>query len=351
MLAVYKACILINTQYQLHTHSATLEEKIMAIAGVLLALCCMISVGWASGSSLRFLAVGDWGGLPSKPYTTHIETSVAHAMGQTAAKYQTKFTLALGDNFYYDGVKHVDDARFHETFENVYTDKALQTPWYIVAGNHDHRGNVDAEIEYSKKSHRWNFPHYYYPLQFSIPGSQATVSILMLDTIQLCGNTKHDLAGDQPQGPADIKVANAQWDWLEENLKNNKASYIIVAGHYPVISIAEHGPTKCLTQKLMPMLYKYKVTAFFSGHDHNLQHLQHTQSGVPVDYFVIGSGNFVVTSTAHHSAVPSGSLKYHGADKHNGGFAYIEATPQAMTLSFISGSGAHLYSHSMKPRK
>ncbi|XP_013379887.1 tartrate-resistant acid phosphatase type 5 isoform X1 [Lingula anatina] len=311
-----------------------------------------INIGWASDSSLRFLAVGDWGGLPSKPYTTHIETSVAHAMGKTAAKYQTKFTLALGDNFYFDGVKDVDDTRFKDTFENVYTDKALQTPWFLVAGNHDHRGNVSAQIEYSNKSKRWNFPNYYYPLHFTIPGSNATVSILMLDTIQLCGNTIHDKLGDQPQGPKDIEKANTQWQWLESSLENNNASFIIVAGHYPVISIAEHGPTSCLVETLMPMLYKYKVTSFFSGHDHNLQHLQVNQSNVSVDYFVIGSGNFVDPSTAHVSKVPSGSLKYHWANiLKPGGFAYIEATPQTMTLSFIQGDGTYLYSHSMKPRK
>ena len=50
-----------------------------------------------------------------------------------------------------------------------------------------------------------------------------------------------------------------------------RAEYLIVAGHYPVWSIAEHGPTKCLLQDLKPMLHKYKATSYFCGHDHNLQ--------------------------------------------------------------------------------
>jgi hypothetical protein len=29
-------------------------------------------------------------------------------------------------------------------------------------------------------------------------------------------------------------TANVQWTWIEDQLKNSKADYILVAGHYPV---------------------------------------------------------------------------------------------------------------------
>lgn len=56
--------------------------------------------------------IGDWGGLPYIPFTTEIEKAVAQQMGKFAAKNNVEFVLALGDNFYYDGVKDSGDPRF-----------------------------------------------------------------------------------------------------------------------------------------------------------------------------------------------------------------------------------------------
>ena len=65
-----------------------------------------------SEDSLRFLALGDWGGLPFWPYATPLEKAVGEQMGRIAKTNKTSFTVALGDNFYFDGVKDVEDKRF-----------------------------------------------------------------------------------------------------------------------------------------------------------------------------------------------------------------------------------------------
>ncbi len=49
------------------------------------------------------------------------------------------------------------------------------------------------------------------------------------------------------------------------------APYLIVSGHYPIYSIAEHGPTACLVDRLRPLLHQYQATTYLCGHDHNLQ--------------------------------------------------------------------------------
>lgn len=131
-------------------------------------------------AQLNFMILGDWGGQPVAPYTTDAEREVAEQLGKTAASVGSQFTLALGDNFYDTGVKDVHDPRFQETFEvstmldlfpyfilplcaqKVFTAEALQSRWYVICGNHDHYGNVSAEVAYTKLSQRWYMPDLYY---------------------------------------------------------------------------------------------------------------------------------------------------------------------------------------------
>ncbi|CAC5401096.1 ACP5 [Mytilus coruscus] len=314
-------------------------------------------------------------------------------MGALTSTYGTQFNLALGDNFYFDGVKTVSDARFKETFDKVFTDPSLQkTPFYLVAGNHDHNGNVSAQIAYSKVEDRWNFPDYYYKLNFPIPGSQMSVDIIMIDTILLCGNSDHDFLGKQPKGPANQKVADDQLTWIEKQIQTSNASYLLVAGHYPVYSIAEHGPTDCLINilscllgcwtfsivaghyllvaghypvysiaehgptdclidKLLPTLQKYKITAYLSGHDHNLQHLLVTRPGLKMNFFVSGGANFADKSNKHKNKVPDKSSKFFWAEEsQHGGFAYVEALTTNMTWTFVNGESKNLYQYVLYPR-
>ena len=73
---------------------------------------CSIILGCLTVDSLRFLVLGDWGGLPDWPFRTLVEQNVAKQMAAVTKTYGTKFNLALGDNFYYDGVTAVNDGRF-----------------------------------------------------------------------------------------------------------------------------------------------------------------------------------------------------------------------------------------------
>ena len=131
-------------------------------------------------------------------------------------------------------------------------------------------------------------------------------------------------------------------------------------------SVAEHGPTDTLVQKLKPLLEKYNVTAYMCGHDHNLQHI--TDSGI--QYYVTGAGHLIDPSTAHRVCycskisgqsgeillfhivvfassqddIPHDSLKYYYGpvskhDKAMGGFALVNADETTLTVTYIDYKG------------
>ncbi|XP_041454392.1 tartrate-resistant acid phosphatase type 5-like [Lytechinus variegatus] len=333
-----------------HTVRASLYTS--CILFVLVSLQGSYSAYLGQKNSLNFMVLADWGGQPNYPFYTTCEEYVAKQMGDLASNYATQFVLALGDNFYYDGVQSVTDPRFNETFENVFTADSLQVPWYVVAGNHDWHGNVTAQILYSNVSKRWNFPSLYYLVRYQIPSTQEMVSFIMIDTVSLSGTTDDSNVLQQPTKPKDLFLVEKQFSWIEDQLKATmNDTYVIVAGHYPVWSIAEHGPTELLVDRLRPLLIKYNVNAYFSGHDHNLQHIREDNSSV--EYFVIGSAHEVDPSVAHKKDVPENWVKFHYADESSlGGFAYMEATTSGMDFTFADGrAGKSLYHATIKPRK
>jgi uncharacterized protein YneR len=65
-----------------------------------------------SSDSVRFLVLADWGGSPYPPFTTGVQVRVAHQMALKAEKEKVSFVLALGDNFYMNGVVGFYDERF-----------------------------------------------------------------------------------------------------------------------------------------------------------------------------------------------------------------------------------------------
>ena len=59
-------------------------------------LLFLSSVLVVRGDELRFLVLGDWGGIELWPYTTIYERAVSKSMGKIAENLGTQFTVALG---------------------------------------------------------------------------------------------------------------------------------------------------------------------------------------------------------------------------------------------------------------
>lgn len=70
--------------------------------------------------------------------------------------------------------------------------------------------------------------------------------------------------------------------------------WTIVMGHWGVYSFAGNADTPELIDMLDPMLQKYKVHAYFNGHDHSMQHVRKvndTDDSVR-NFFISGAGGY-----------------------------------------------------------
>jgi tartrate-resistant acid phosphatase type 5 len=201
-------------------------------------------------------------------------------------------------------------------------------------------------------------PDYNYTISAKIDdGVVDLVKIIMLDTVLLCGNSGLDWELHKTpkfQSLGDFKRSKSYFDWLENELiEAEDYPYVIVAGHFPVWSIAEHGPTQCLVDRLRPLLHKYRVSAYMCGHDHNLQHISDNYLNHTVEYLLSGASNFVDNSTENINSIPEGSLKFHWADTTqivNGGFGLARINQQNMTFTFYESNGKELHQTVIKPR-
>jgi hypothetical protein len=124
-----------------------------------------------------------------------------------------------------------------------------------------------------------------------------------------CPQTDPSIGGASENAAAwshDVFAAR-QYAWLEHELSTSNADWKVVVGHYPVWSVAEHGPIPQMVNELKPLMEKYGVSMYFNGHDHNAQHIN---DGSDVEYFVVGAGSPVNPSQGHMDDVPASALKF-----------------------------------------
>ena len=131
-------------------------------------LLILVSSGALGGDRVGFIFFGDQGTGEAPQY------EVALGMQKFCEKNLCQFALLLGDNFYPEGVNSVDDPQWLSKFETPYTPLKLQ--FFASLGNHDYGGNVEAQVQYSKKNPTWVMPSRYYKF------TKGNIDFLALDT-------------------------------------------------------------------------------------------------------------------------------------------------------------------------
>jgi len=221
-----------------------------------------------TSKSLDFLLMGDFG-----RYGQFFQKEVATQMGKAAATLDSKFVITVGDNFYPNGVRSTQDYSWLASFESVYTQYSLQNDWYVALGNHDYRGNLKAQIEYSSISRRWHLPSTYYKKMIELEDGNK-VLLLVMDTSPFID--KYHEKGTDMYDNIVAQDTLAQKEWLIKELATQDATvkWKIVVGHHPLYSGGKRKDspeTKNFETKFANIFDTYKVDAYFCGHEHDLQ--------------------------------------------------------------------------------
>ncbi|KAI4329973.1 hypothetical protein MLD38_028292 [Melastoma candidum] len=316
---------------------------------LILGVMAMMNVKGASGElerlehptkadgSLGFLVLGDWGRRGD-----YNQSEVASQMGRIGEELDIDFVVSTGDNFYDDGLTGEHDPNFEESFSKIYTAKSLQKPWYTVLGNHDYRGDVEAQLSpvLRKIDSRWIC------LRSFIVNAEL-VEIFFVDTTPFVGAYFANFE-DHTYDWRGIKTRRSYLRSLlkdvDSALRASPAKWKIVVGHHAVRSISHHGDTPELIKFLLPILRTNDVDFYINGHDHCLQQITDTESRI--QFLTSGAGSKAWRGDIN--GIDRQDVKFF----HDGqGFLSVELTETDARIAFydVFGKVMHTWNAAKQP--
>ncbi len=267
----------------------------------------------------RFIAFGDWGtGHPDQRRVARAMAAWARRSGGLA------FMLTVGDNFYQRGVDAPDDPLWADVFEEVYDDPALaRAPVYATLGNHDHKGDPDAQVAYGREHPRWVMPARHYTVLRTLADG-TEVQLFGIDSMPLHGGWSG---------------CEEQLAWLDQALAASTARWKLVFGHHPLYTHSGRGDDEAMIRRLEPLLVRHGVDVYFAGHDHILELLR-PRSGV----------QFVITGAA---GGPENMGRVAWAEDtlfaaSGGGFVGGRVSRDELVLEFVRLGGRAQYVHVLR---
>lgn len=178
----------------------------------------------AKADALNFIIFGDWGRNGEKD-----QRDVAAQMAIAAQAMAAKFIVSVGDNFYENGVKSVDDPQWQSSFEKVYAAPALQVPWQVILGNHDYHGNCDAQLAYAQTHPRWNMPARYFVQSLKVDAA-TTADFFYLDTTPMIKGYYSIFGAEKTRANVLTQDVPKQLAWFQAALAASTARWKIEIG-------------------------------------------------------------------------------------------------------------------------
>ena len=265
---------------------------------ILATLASLISTGCdkpTPESGTYFLVIGDWGRSPADLRRHPQQRAVAGGMAATVRESGKApvAVISVGDNFYNSSPVDPHDLLFRTGFEDVYSDPALQVPFWAALGNHDYYKSVNGILTYAREgmgSGRLTMPNRYWSRTVEVaPGARA--KFVFIDSNPFI---KAYARGHSDASKQDTK---AQLAWLDKELAEPGLAWKVVVGHHPFWSGGPHGnraTVKAYMEKegrpwiqavkdgvpeaivdmrtrVLPLLRKHKVQLYLCGHDHHAE--------------------------------------------------------------------------------
>ena len=220
--------------------------------------------------SVNFLMLGDWGRETIDSRRAG-QMAVAEGMAKAGEVLKPMAVITLGDNFYENGPLTANEPILKEAFEEIYTARSLQVPFWVSLGNHEYMGSVKGVLDYAaerKGSGRWTIPARYWSRKVELPGG-GTAKFIFTDTSPFI--RRYHAEGHSDAGQQDTQ---AQLAWVERELAEMGITWRIVIGHHPAWSGGLHGDSEDIQRELVPVLLRGKVDLYASGHDHHPEVIQ-----------------------------------------------------------------------------
>jgi hypothetical protein len=278
-------------------------------------------------------------------------------MVATANVTKPKFIMALGDNFYTEGVQSTSDSLWKTMYRDVYFNQFNNTqyqdtlkgiPWHPAFGNHDigyGATGIAAQINRTTTTTdddngEWQMPSPYYTVKYDIPGG-GYVQVIVVDTTTLSPSVTRETSevSTSIQAARLTTQLKALMGMFQKTLQSPRPTWLLVMGHYQMFSYGEKGDNSELFSYLQPFLSHYGVHAYFCGHDHMNEHLQYGNT----EYYVAGASTMIdyledgVSSAADLVWVGEGYAA----------FVRASATPSALKVEYVNTNGTIVYAYTL----
>lgn len=281
-----------------------------------------------SPENLNFIVASDMGRRGESQ-----QRNVAALMGREAAENRIDFIAVAGDPIHDEGVQSVEDNEWKVKFEEIYTAPSLQNlPWYVVSGNHEYRGSVQAVLDYSKTSNRWTAPARYYTVEKTIGDGGEKCLLVFIDTTPLIDKYRRGKSySDAGEQDPEVEV-----EWIDRVLAASDARWKIVVGHHQVYAYTgkkdEDSEREDIRARVGEILENRNIDFYVCGHIHSFQYLRPEGTGV---HYVVNS-----SSTRPQPVEPVEGTLFCNPDP---GFTVFTVSNKAVEFYFVNHTGQVVY--------